>query len=98
MAKRSEYRHVVPGHPPFGDLSVLDTEYCPKIKLCFAPRRREWAYRSLLRAFIGGPCSDEVSFRDQKLDRLDRIGKNRRVLPQKFFDLLKAPRLDTWRC
>jgi hypothetical protein len=34
----------------------------------------------------------------QRLDRLDRIGKNRRILPQKLFDLIKIPGLDPRRC
>jgi hypothetical protein len=38
------------------------------------------------------------SFSDQKADRLSRIGKNRRVLPQKFLDLLKTPNLNAWHC
>jgi hypothetical protein len=29
---------------------------------------------------------------------LDRIGKNRRILPQKLFDLIKTPSLDPRRC
>ena len=35
---------------------------------------------------------------DQKLDRLDRIGKNCRILPEKFLDLIKIPSLDSRRC
>jgi hypothetical protein len=38
------------------------------------------------------------SLGDHKLDRLDRIGKNRRILPQKFLDLIETPSLDTRRC
>src|SRR5262249_30847997 len=56
------------------------------------------AHWPLLRALIRGPCSDEIPLSDQELDRLDRIGKNRRILPQKFLDLIKIPSLDTRRC
>jgi hypothetical protein len=41
---------------------------------------------------------DEVPLRDQKFDRLDGIGKNRRILPQKLLDLIKTPSLDARRC
>ena len=98
VAERSEYRHVVPGHPPLCDLSAFDAEHRPEIKLRLATRRWKWAHWSLLRALICRPSGDEIPLGDQKLDRLDRIGKNRRVLPQKFFDLIEAPSLDTRRC
>jgi hypothetical protein len=58
----------------------------------------EWAHWALLRALIRGPCSDEIPLGDQKLDRLDRIRKNRRILSQKFLDLIKAASLQTRRC
>jgi hypothetical protein len=51
-----------------------------------------------LRALIRGPCSDEIPLGDQKLDRLDRIGKNSRILTQEFLDLIKIPSLNTWGC
>jgi hypothetical protein len=93
-----EYRHIVPGYPPLCDLSVFDAEHCPEIKLRLATRRRKWTHRSLLRALIRGPCSDEVPLGDQKFYRLDGIGKDRRILPQEFLDLIKAPSLDARRC
>jgi len=93
-----EYFQVVPGYPPLCDLSGFDAEYCPEIKLRLATRRWKWAHWSLLRALIGGPCSDKIALRDQKLDCLDRIGKNCCILPQKFFDLIKTPSLDARRC
>jgi len=98
VAECLEYRHVVPGHPPLCDLSAFDAEHCPEIKLCLATRRWKWAHCSLLRALVRGPCSDEIPLCEQKFDRLDRIGKNRRILPQKFLDLMKTPSLDTRRC
>jgi hypothetical protein len=98
VAECPEYRHVVPGHPPLCDLSAFDAEHCPEIKLRLATRRRKWAHWALLRALIRGPCGDEIPLGDQKLDRLNRIGKNRRILPQKFLDLIKTPSLDTGRC
>jgi hypothetical protein len=70
----------------------------PKIKLRLPPRRWKWAHWPLLPALIRGRCSDEIPLGDHKLDRLDRIGKNRRILPQKFFDLIQIPSLDTRRC
>jgi hypothetical protein len=88
----------VPGHPPLCDLSAFDTEHCPEIKVRLPPRRWKLAHWPLLRALIRGPCGDEIPLGDQKLDRLDRIGKNRRILPQKFLDLIKIPSLDTRRC
>src|SRR5215472_8165015 len=75
VAKCPEYRHVVPSHPPLCDLSSFDAEHGPEIKLRLATRRRERAHWSLLRALIRGPCSDEIPFSDQMLDRLHRIGK-----------------------
>jgi hypothetical protein len=69
----------------------------PKFKLRLSPRRWKWGHW-LLRALIPGPCSDEIPLGDQTLDRLDRIGKNRRILPQKFLDLIKIPSLHTRRC
>ena len=39
MAECPEDRHVIPGHPPLRDLSALDTEHCPEIKLRVATRR-----------------------------------------------------------
>ena len=94
----SEYCHIIPGHPPLRDLSAFDAENSSKIKFRPAPRRWKWTHRALLRALIRGPCSDEMPLRDQKLDRLDRIRKNRRVLPQKFLDLVEVPSLDPRRC
>jgi hypothetical protein len=98
VAECPKDRHVVPGYPPLGDLSIFDAEHCPEIKLRLATRRRKWAYRSLLRALIRGPYGDEIPLGNQQLDRLDRIGKNRRILPQKFLDLIKTPNLDPRRC
>src|SRR4051794_34103828 len=80
----SEYRHIIPSHPPFCDLPAFDAEHCAKIKFRLASRRWKWTHRALLRALICGPCSDEIFLGDQKLDRLDRIRKNRRILPQKL--------------
>jgi len=73
-------------------------EHCPEIKLRLATRRRKWAHWSLLRALIRGPCGDKIPLGNQKLDRLDRIGRNCRILPQKFLDLLKTSSLNTRRC
>ena len=98
VAKCPEYRHVVPGHPPLCDLSSFNAEHGPEIKLRLATRRRERAHWSLLRALIRGPCSDEIPFSDQMLDRLHGIGKNRRILPQKLLNLIETPSLDTRRC
>src|SRR6516164_2825073 len=81
VAKCPEYRHVVPGHPPLCDLSSFDAEHSPEIELRLATRGWERAHWSLLRALIRGPCSDEIPFSNQKLDRLHRIGKNRCILP-----------------
>ena len=39
VAECPEDRHVIPGHPPLRDLSALDTEHCPEIKLRVATRR-----------------------------------------------------------
>jgi hypothetical protein len=36
MAKCSEYRHVVPGHPPLRDLSAFYAEHCPEVELRLA--------------------------------------------------------------
>src|SRR6516162_1970829 len=36
--------HVVPGHPPLCDLSTLDAEHCPEIKLRPATRRWRWTH------------------------------------------------------
>jgi len=98
VAECPEYRHVVPGHPPLCDFSVFDAEHSPEIKLRPATRRWKWTHWSLLRALICGPCSDKIPLGYQKLDRLDRIGKDRCVLPQKFLDLIETPGLDTRRC
>ena len=98
MAECPEYRHVVPGHPPLCDLTAFDAEHRAEIKLSPSARRWKWAHRSLLRALIRGPCSDEIPLGDQKLDRLDRIGKNRGILPQKLLDLINTPSLDPRRC
>jgi len=76
VAECPEYRHVVPGHPPLCDFSVFDAEHCPEIKSRPATRRWKWPQWPLLCALIRGPCSDEISLGNQKLDRLDRIGKN----------------------
>jgi len=66
MAECPEDRHVVPGHPPFCDLTAFDAEHCPEIKLRLPPRRWKWAHWPPLRALIRGPCSDEIPLRDQK--------------------------------
>jgi hypothetical protein len=70
----------------------------PKSNFALRPRRQKWAHLSLLRALIGGPSSDEVLLGDQKLDRLNGIGKNRGILPQKFLDLIKSSSFYTRRC
>src|SRR5690242_20709083 len=98
MAECPEYAHVVPGHPPLCDLSVFDAEHCTEIKSRLATRRWKWTHCSLLRALVRSPCSDEIALGDQKLDRLDRIGENRRILPQKFLDLIEVTSLDARRC
>jgi hypothetical protein len=36
MAECSEYRHVVPGHPPLCDLSAFYAEHCPEVELRLA--------------------------------------------------------------
>jgi hypothetical protein len=36
VTERTEDCHVVPGHPPFCDLSVFDSEYCSEIKSRFS--------------------------------------------------------------
>src|SRR5690242_10381615 len=93
-----EHGHAVPGHPPFCNLSALDAEYRSEINLRLAPRRWKWTHRALLRALIRGPRGDQIPLGDQKLDRLDGIRKNCRILLQKFLDLIKAPNLETWSC
>ena len=60
VAELAEYRHVVPGNPPLGDLSGFDAEDRPEIELRLATWRRKRADWSLLRALIPGPCSDEI--------------------------------------
>src|SRR6202162_4004634 len=85
VAERPEYRHIVPGHPPLCDLSAFDAEYCPEIKLRLTTRRWKWAHWALLRALIRSPSGDKIPLGNQKLDRLDRIRKNCRVLLQEFF-------------
>src|SRR3954471_17125104 len=94
VAERSEYGQVVPSHPPLGDFSAADAEYGSEIKLHFATRRWKWTHWTVLRTLIHSPCSDKISFGDQNLGRLDRIGKNRRILLQKFLNLIKIPNLD----
>src|SRR5215831_8377788 len=98
VAECSEDGHVVPGHPPLCDLSAFNAEHCPEIKLRLATRRRKWTHYSLLRALVRSPCSDEISLGHQKFDGLDRIGKNRRILPQKFLDLIEITSFDARRC
>src|SRR4029079_14985078 len=97
-AERFEYGQVVPSHPPLGDLYTIDAENCSEIKSHFATRRWKWTHLSLLRTLIRGPCSDKVSFGDQKLDHLDRIGKNCRILLQEVLDLIETPNLDSRSC
>src|SRR5215472_18907537 len=98
VAECPEYRHVVPGHPPFCDLSAFDAEHCPEIKLRLATRRWKRSHWPLLCALIRGPCSNKIPLGDQKLDRLDRIRKDCRILPQKFLDLIETTSLDPRRC
>jgi len=98
VAECPEYRHVVPGHPPLCDLSAFDAEHCPEIKLRLATRRWKRSHWSLLRALIRGPCGNKIPLGDQKLDRLDRVGKNRRILAEKCLNLFKTPSLDTCCC
>src|SRR5690242_9996880 len=98
MAECPEYAHVVPNHPPLCDLSVFDAEHRAEIKSRFATRRWKWTHCSLLRALVRSPCSDEIALGDQKLNRLDRIGENRCILPQKFLDLIEITSCDTRRC
>jgi hypothetical protein len=69
---------------PLCDLSAFDAEHCPEIKLRIATRGWKWTHWSLLRALICGPYGDEIPLGDQKLDRLNRIRKNRRILLQKY--------------
>ena len=89
VAECPEYRHVVPGHPPLCDLSAFDAEDCPEVKLRLATRRWKGAHWPLLRALIRSPCGDEITLGNKKLYRLHGIGKNRRILSQKFLDLIK---------
>ena len=81
VAERAEYRHVVPGYPPLCDLSTLDAEHCAEIKFRFAIRGWKWTHGSPLRALIRSPCGYEIPLGNQKLDGLNRIGKDSRILP-----------------
>jgi hypothetical protein len=49
-------------------------------------------------ASIRGPCSDQIPLGEQKLDGLDGIRKNRRILLQKILDLIKTSSFETWSC
>src|SRR3954469_16529998 len=49
VAECSEYHHIIPGHPPFCDLSAFDAEHCSKIKFRLASRRWKWTHWTLLR-------------------------------------------------
>src|ERR1051326_8242570 len=60
VAQRPEYRHVIPRHPPLGDLGPLHAEDGAEIKPRPAPRRGERPHRSLLCAFVRGPDDDEI--------------------------------------
>ena len=49
-----------------------------------------------LRAFVRRPRGNEITLGYQKLDCLDGIGKDKRILPKEFLDLIKTSRLDAW--
>src|ERR1700722_15110568 len=98
VTERAEDRHVVPRHPPLCDLSALDAEHRPEIKFRLATRGGKWAHRSPLRALIRRPRGDEIPLGEQKFDGLNGIGKDRGILLQEFFDMIKTLSLDARRC
>ena len=94
VTERAEYRHVVPGHPPLCDLSALDAEHRPEIKFRLGTGRWKGTHGSLLCAIIRRPGRYQIPLGDQMCDRLNRVGKDRRVLTEKFLKLIKTPNVD----
>ena len=97
MAELPKDRHIVPGDPPFGDLAVGDAEDSAEVKLRLDARGGQRTNRPALRAFIRRPYSDEIILGDHIHERLPGVGKDRRILAQKFFQLIQAADFDSGR-
>jgi hypothetical protein len=88
VAELLKDRHIVPGNPPFADLAVGHAEDCAEFELRLGTRGGKRTDRPALRAFIRRPYPHQSTLGDHMHDRLLGVGKGRRILLQKFLQLI----------